>query len=264
MTASGFYPGYHLRIRNQAGSIVADCTYGTTCAVRVRSGTWYRATVEDTASNVYGESAWWMADDDQATELSSGPIDLALATMVGSTDELCDDILVNYGSHVDQSTITDQEATCKLAEQNGEITIEALLRLAATAAGGAVLTEVYEWYIHNRPPITRGNPPPGGGGGGGGDGSTGTGSGGSVQHPLPGYLGADVIAAKLAANNKLLDLTNNEIQTIAEQCVADLGNTSRPGDGSWSTSRRRLASRSAFRIQSAARGGCTTWARVSP
>lgn len=202
--------GYHLTTRPSSGGGTTQCSSGVTCSFQLSTGT-YRATIEDANSGAAGASYWWRLDPNQATELRFGGLDLlAGAALFPTARALCDRLLVAPGTHVADSSVTDQWLACDAAAQAGKTSLEALLAVAAVA--GAVVTVPVVLMQAARDASPPGPDPTD-----------------PAPTPWPTAFPAPDTAARISRLNPDLTLENSQVETLTKECLAEMADAGQDG-----------------------------------
>jgi hypothetical protein len=134
-------------IRENGREVTSCNVYWDYCTTPVTSGASYSATVEDPEGNVYGISASYRATSSTTgTKETADQIDLPrLGALFPTTSAVCDTLLNFQGSHLDNSTVSDQELACQAGVAN-RLSMTALLQ--AVIASGTGTTAVGWWLMH--------------------------------------------------------------------------------------------------------------------
>ncbi|HXE44087.1 MAG TPA: hypothetical protein VN635_02705 [Conexibacter sp.] len=131
------------------GREVTSCdVYFSSCQTSVTSGATYYADVEDPDGNVYGITPTYLATSSTTgVEETADDIDLTrLGALFAGTSDVCDALVTfPYGTHLQESSETDQELACEEALANRS-SMTALLQ--AVAAAGTGTTAVLWWLEH--------------------------------------------------------------------------------------------------------------------
>lgn len=136
--------GYTLQIEKEGVGSVRTCSLTVSCSTAVGDGA-YRAVVRSGAGKSFGESDPILIDGMSSHSGTQDGIDLLyLATAIGSTSLLCEELLTTPGTSIVPPTtsVTDQEEVCLSAEAAGKSIHETLRLIAATVGGTTVL-----WYL---------------------------------------------------------------------------------------------------------------------
>ena len=131
------------------GSEAARCNvYWSYCTTPVTSGDSYYAAVKDPDGNLYGITASYRATSSTTgVKETADQIDLPrLGALFATTTDVCDTLLTfPYGSHLEESSVSDQELACQAAVANRS-SMTGLLQ--AVAAAGTGTTAVLWWLEH--------------------------------------------------------------------------------------------------------------------
>jgi hypothetical protein len=130
------------------GSEVRRCNvYWSYCTTPVTSGASYYAAVKDPDGNLYGITASYRATSSTTgVKETADQIDLPrLGTLFATTTDVCDTLLSFQGSHLEDSSVSDQELACQAAVAN-RLSMTALLQAVAVAGTGT--TAVLWWLEH--------------------------------------------------------------------------------------------------------------------
>jgi hypothetical protein len=122
--------------------------YWSHCETPVTSGASYYAAVKDPDGNVYGITPSYRATSSTTgTKETADQIDLPrLGALFATTSAVCDTLLTfPYGTHLENSTVSDQELACQAAVANRS-SMTALLQAVALAGTGT--TAVLWWLEH--------------------------------------------------------------------------------------------------------------------
>jgi hypothetical protein len=148
--------GYQLKLTRSNGNIVCYASTGTTCAQYVNSGDTYRARVEDSAGNVFGQSIGWTLTSTGPEAAVAGDIDLAaLAVTVAGVDVCAAIALSPVRTDVVEphTSAGDQWEACAAAAAGGAGTLALLVAIANTPGGESNLY----WLSGD---VTKQAPPP--------------------------------------------------------------------------------------------------------
>ena len=215
--------GLSARIRNELGQQLQSCASGPDCNKWVGSPSAVQATIEDANGHVYARSCWWRLKNGGYSSQCVSDLDLySLATLFSSTQAICDQVLLAPGSNTEKSSVTDQWYACDAAREAGGSRVDVLFAVAAAGGGVGAMTVwvISIWQSQQNagidphspaqpgaspPPPSGASPPP------------------PVPHPLPPALGSGDVAAGISATNDLSALTDTQIDTVAEECIARLG-----------------------------------------
>lgn len=135
---------YYIRIRNSQGAVIASCGQWakTTCTASVGDG-YYYATVEDPGGTVFGQSASWSLTADGPREETLDDLDLLeIASLFAGPSAVCQTLLHYQGTHLANSSLSDQYLACVTALLEGKRMVDLLRAVAAAGGGTAVL-----WYL---------------------------------------------------------------------------------------------------------------------
>jgi hypothetical protein len=132
------------------GREAARCNvYYSHCEATVTAGAVYYAAVKDPDGNVYGITPSYRATSSTTgVKETADQIDLPrLGVLFATTTDVCNTLLNFQGSHLENSTVSDQEIACQAALANRS-SMTALLQ--AVAAAGTGTTAVLWWLEHQQ------------------------------------------------------------------------------------------------------------------
>jgi hypothetical protein len=166
---------YTIIVRDASGAMIGWCAVDTTCEFTRTAGAEgasqsYTATITNGPDVISQSSPSKVDFTDPATADSNDGISITdLAGLFGSAGNVCDSLLHFPGTHVQDTSTSDQENACTLASQIPGATAEDVIRaaLAAMAAAGIAVNSqsLLAWlqhYIweHGGTTIPPGPPPP--------------------------------------------------------------------------------------------------------
>ena len=187
-----------IQIRNSQGNSVGGCGGGTVCDVANVPADTYRASVEG-GGLVFGSS-------------SVDGVDLtALAALFATAADVCTELAMMPGSHVERSTLNDAAIECEKARLAGLSPQDTLARIAAIAGGTLVAWLNFTGALDDGtfpPPPVPGDPPtppyrP------------------QPPETLPRTWDAPIAstAATIRTRNPAAELTDAQASAIARQCL---------------------------------------------
>jgi hypothetical protein len=140
---------FTVSVQNINGGTPGGCVLYGTCSYRLGPGTW-RATIVDEEGIVHAATQWWTVPSSSSSsaepreESADGFNLVTLAAMFPSATAACDAILLLPGTHLANSSVTDQYLACDAAVSTGASTAAALRAAAAAAGGTAILWLLWE------------------------------------------------------------------------------------------------------------------------
>jgi hypothetical protein len=227
---------YTILVRDGGGTLIGMCAVDQSTCEFTRSAGAEGTSQSFTATVTYGTdivsqtSPATVDFTDPATADSNEGIDIGdLAGLFGSTAAVCDSLLFFPGTHVQNTSTSDQENACVLASQASGATVEDVIRaaLAAMAAAGIAANgqSLLAWlqhYIweHGGTTWSPGPPPP-----------PGHPTNPSTPTPVPVASAVDALAASLTARNAAVAALGAVAATeIARRCLNLTGDDSISGD----------------------------------
>ncbi|HEX6602649.1 MAG TPA: hypothetical protein VF030_08400, partial [Solirubrobacterales bacterium] len=143
-----YWTPFFTSIVNSSGGTEGTCSLWVACTRRLGAGT-FRAIVKDEQGNVYAATPWWTvppgsAPSEPREETADGLDLLALAALFPNATAACNAILLLPGTHLANSSVTDQYLACDAAVAAGASTTAALRAAAAAAGGTAILWLLWE------------------------------------------------------------------------------------------------------------------------
>ncbi|MET0604091.1 MAG: hypothetical protein ABW167_19060 [Baekduia sp.] len=226
---------YTIIVTDASGAMIGWCAVDTTCEFTRTAGAEgasqnFTATITDGPNVISQNSSGKVDFIDPATATSNDGIDISsLAGLFGSTAAVCDSLLFFPGTHVQNTSTSDQENACVLASQASGATVEDVIRaaLAAMAAAGIAVDSqsLLAWLQHYiwehggttvppgpaPPPAHPTNPP--------------------SPTPVPVASAVDALATSLTARNAAIAALGAAAATeIARRCLNLTGDEGISGD----------------------------------
>jgi hypothetical protein len=150
---------YTIEVRDASGTLIGTCAVDQSTCEFTRTAGAEGASQSFTATVTYGSdvvsqtSPSKVAFTDPATASTNDGISVAgVAALFGSTGAVCDALLHFPGSHVQNTSTSDQENACVLASEVSGASVEDVIRaaLAAMAAAGIAVDgqSLLAWLLH--------------------------------------------------------------------------------------------------------------------
>jgi len=139
-----------IMFREADGDVEYTCFMGSEqCSTSwLTEGESYRATVEDIDGHVFGRSPLYTVGPDDPEPPTSYDADLGdLSQMLAplGVSGVCDAVLTMPGTHVAQSSVTDQWLACDAARTSGKSLLATLAAIGAVAGSSQVI-----WLLYHR------------------------------------------------------------------------------------------------------------------
>jgi hypothetical protein len=216
---------YTIVLRDAGGTLIGYCSVNQTTCEFTRTAGAEGASESFTASVTYANdvvsqtSPTTVAFTDPATAATNDGINISdVAGLFGTTAAVCDSLLFFPGTHVQNTSTSDQQNACMLASQASGATVEDVIRaaLAAMAAAGIAVNgqSLLAWLQHyiwehggttwppgDPPPPARPTNPP-------------------TSTPVPVASAIDALADSLTARNAAIATLGAAAATeIARRCL---------------------------------------------